>query len=175
MDTITHGIAGALIGKAIFRGEDLFASQPMNRGRIITWSLMLGAIFPDSDVIRDFFSSDKLLIVTWHRSLTHSLVLLPLWAMLLAGITRAFVNRRKWEAPSFAALTAIYAAGILSHMLLDLVTSFGTMIWSPLERKSTRLNSSHVSISYAVFCLKKKNYLQFLFFLNKTIKNIIRK
>src|SRR5437868_13177338 len=29
------------------------------------------------------------------------------------------------------------------------------------DRKSTRLNSSHVSISYAVFCLKKKNtYLQ---------------
>src|SRR5699024_11775339 len=28
-----------------------------------------------------------------------------------------------------------------------------------LDRKSTRLNSSHVSISYAVFCLKKKNGL----------------
>src|SRR5699024_12810392 len=27
---------------------------------------------------------------------------------------------------------------------------------SKLDRKSTRLNSSHVSISYAVFCLKKK-------------------
>src|SRR5689334_24372931 len=26
----------------------------------------------------------------------------------------------------------------------------------PLDRKSTRLNSSHSSISYAVFCLKKK-------------------
>src|SRR5438874_3014376 len=26
-----------------------------------------------------------------------------------------------------------------------------------LDRKSTRLNSSHVEISYAVFCLKKKN------------------
>src|SRR5689334_23572815 len=26
-----------------------------------------------------------------------------------------------------------------------------------LDRKSTRLNSSHSSISYAVFCLKKKN------------------
>src|SRR5438067_2585763 len=26
----------------------------------------------------------------------------------------------------------------------------------PADRKSTRLNSSHVSISYAVFCLKKK-------------------
>src|SRR3984957_15275543 len=27
-----------------------------------------------------------------------------------------------------------------------------------LDRKSTRLNSSHVKISYAVFCLKKKNH-----------------
>ena len=133
MDTITHGIAGALIGKAMFRGEDMFASHPVNRGRILTWSLMIGAIFPDSDVLRDFFSSDKLLIVTWHRSITHSLLLLPVWALLLAGITRAFANSRKWEGPSFAALAGIYAVGILSHILLDLVTSFGTMIWSPLQ------------------------------------------
>src|SRR5690625_5695999 len=28
---------------------------------------------------------------------------------------------------------------------------------NPVDRKSTRLNSSHVAISYAVFCLKKKN------------------
>src|SRR3712207_8408200 len=27
----------------------------------------------------------------------------------------------------------------------------------PLDRKSTRLNSSHANISYAVFCLKKKH------------------
>src|SRR5690242_423552 len=29
--------------------------------------------------------------------------------------------------------------------------------WLRVDRKSTRLNSSHMSISYAVFCLKKKN------------------
>src|SRR5437870_12668695 len=29
-----------------------------------------------------------------------------------------------------------------------------------LDRKSTRLNSSHVAISYAVFCLKKKNIVR---------------
>src|SRR3712207_8657397 len=29
-------------------------------------------------------------------------------------------------------------------------------IWSAGDRKSTRLNSSHANISYAVFCLKKK-------------------
>src|SRR3712207_8690371 len=34
------------------------------------------------------------------------------------------------------------------------------------DRKSTRLNSSHANISYAVFCLKKKNKSH-----NKTIPN----
>src|SRR5205085_7337256 len=31
-----------------------------------------------------------------------------------------------------------------------------------IDRKSTRLNSSHSQISYAVFCLKKKNYARTL-------------
>src|SRR5699024_11461384 len=30
------------------------------------------------------------------------------------------------------------------------------LVWDNLDRKSTRLNSSHVSLSYAVFCLKQK-------------------
>src|SRR2546430_5873307 len=32
----------------------------------------------------------------------------------------------------------------------------GGTVWMPADRKSTRLNSSHSQISYAVFCLKKK-------------------
>lgn len=133
MDTITHGIAGALLGKAVFRGDDMFSRRPMSPARIVTWSLMLGAIFPDSDVFRDMVSHNDLLILTWHRSITHSLLCLPLFAIALAALTRWFVRWRKWDAPSFSALTGIYAIGILSHILLDLVTSFGTMIWSPLK------------------------------------------
>src|SRR3712207_8765938 len=34
-----------------------------------------------------------------------------------------------------------------------------------IDRKSTRLNSSHANISYAVFCLKKKNHLRHSHFL----------
>src|SRR5256885_8071826 len=33
----------------------------------------------------------------------------------------------------------------------------GRTVFPPPDRKSTRLNSSHLVISYAVFCLKKKN------------------
>src|SRR3984893_11132814 len=133
MDTITHGIAGALIGKALFNSDDLFASRPMTRQRLVTWSRMWGAILPDSDVFRDIFSRDDLLVISWHRSITHSLVCLPVFALLLAALTRWFVRWRKWDAPSFLVLTGIYAAGILSHILLDLVTSFGTMVRSPLK------------------------------------------
>src|SRR5713101_551729 len=132
MDTITHGIAGALIGKALFRGEDTFAKGTVTSRRIITACLMLGAIFPDADTFRDMFSRDDMLMITWHRSITHSLLCLPIFALLLAALTRAVARWQKWESPSFAALTAIYTTGILSHILLDLVTTFGTMIWSPL-------------------------------------------
>src|SRR5699024_11231786 len=56
-----------------------------------------------------------------------------------------------------------YAKGVVvkstdSGISVDVYTvmSYGVKI-SEVDRKSTRLNSSHVSISYAVFCLKKKN------------------
>src|SRR5207253_5057465 len=39
--------------------------------------------------------------------------------------------------------------------MLDLIRSSEPRL-PPQDRKSTRLNSSHVAISYAVFCLKKK-------------------
>src|SRR5699024_3956886 len=51
---------------------------------------------------------------------------------------------------------------MIATPLSDLVSTFFLFIPAVLkaaiilDRKSTRLNSSHVSISYAVFCLKKK-------------------
>src|SRR5207249_7161462 len=43
------------------------------------------------------------------------------------------------------------------HKLMALEMAPGLLHLKEVDRKSTRLNSSHVSISYAVFCLKKKN------------------
>src|SRR2546430_13189809 len=46
---------------------------------------------------------------------------------------------------------------IATELLLGNVTMQGySRVGKPLDRKSTRLNSSHSQISYAVFCLKKK-------------------
>src|SRR5699024_11820238 len=47
-----------------------------------------------------------------------------------------------------------FVTTIVDYSVLD--NEYGIL----LDRKSTRLNSSHVSISYAVFCLKKKKTLE---------------
>src|SRR5256885_10808997 len=40
--------------------------------------------------------------------------------------------------------------------LFAFIVLLGAVVSAVLDRKSTRLNSSHLVISYAVFCLKKK-------------------
>src|SRR5690625_5358664 len=53
--------------------------------------------------------------------------------------------------------------GFTTFIVIAIVLTSGTafLMWlgeqiTAQDRKSTRLNSSHVAISYAVFCLKKK-------------------
>src|SRR2546421_7354421 len=54
--------------------------------------------------------------------------------------------------PTFFPMSALPIGDVVE--IRPLVTSV-----SSLDRKSTRLNSSHDQISYAVFCLKKKKLL----------------
>src|SRR3712207_6853341 len=54
---------------------------------------------------------------------------------------------------------------LLNHGRVD--HAFGDA-FEGLDRKSTRLNSSHANISYAVFCLKKKNLHYHTYFCSPT-------
>src|SRR2546422_8612760 len=47
--------------------------------------------------------------------------------------------------------------GKTAFSFVDLVPTTAHLPYPWIDRKSTRLNSSHGYISYAVFCLKKKN------------------
>ncbi|HEY0701407.1 MAG TPA: metal-dependent hydrolase [Candidatus Acidoferrales bacterium] len=134
MDTITHGIAGALVGKGFFSRR---AAQ------VAVFAATIGAMFPDIDVVAQIFSRDPLSIVKYHRVVTHSFFVLPVFAALLAWLTRAGVGFLKdrysqfshLESPSWPMLTLIYGIGIASHILLDGMTSFGTQMWYPLSRQ----------------------------------------
>src|SRR3712207_8492316 len=49
------------------------------------------------------------------------------------------------------------AVGLLHDQRGQHVHRLALVVRLAVDRKSTRLNSSHANISYAVFCLKKKN------------------
>src|SRR2546430_5482865 len=78
----------------------------------------------------------------------------------LTGAIHTFNSNRIEE------FIARYRAGLVSingptygagpHMPFGGVKNSGNGFREPGDRKSTRLNSSHSQISYAVFCLKKK-------------------
>ena len=142
MDTITHGIVGALAGKALFAGRDVPAeiaangtssaiSSPTARAAIVACTL--GSMFPDMDIFAGPLAHNPLAIMEWHRNITHSAIMLPIWALLLAAVSMPLARWVKWKSPPYLILSAIYGAGIASHILLDLVTNFGTMVWSPLR------------------------------------------
>src|ERR1039458_10757727 len=72
------------------------------------------------------------------------------WLPELAGFVK-LMDAMAWFKPSIARLSVVwYKLGLLAPL------SSTPKLAPSLDRKSTRLNSSHLGISYAVFCLKKK-------------------
>src|SRR5256885_12232213 len=63
-------------------------------------------------------------------------------------ISRWFYAQKDTKTPLFVSLFTI---------ALNIMLAVTLARPAPKDRKSTRLNSSHLVISYAVFCLKKKN------------------
>src|SRR5690606_41291198 len=72
-------------------------------------------------------------------------------AVLDDGVRRIRVWRRA-DDPALPGLRSVLDPAVVARWL---GATDGVRV--TLDRKSTRLNSSHVKISYAVFCLKKKN------------------
>src|SRR3989442_11884579 len=71
--------------------------------------------------------------------------------------TTLFRSASSSDAPSIHLLLRDWLEGVFSdRKRRDLQLS--SLRSEKTDRKSTRLNSSHVRISYAVFCLKKKKY-----------------
>src|SRR5690554_6959460 len=71
-------------------------------------------------------------------------------------------NRWKWEQVQISLFkTSMSGLKLAQYQSIgsNFINELKNIIITFLDRKSTRLNSSHVRISYAVFCLKKKKYI----------------
>lgn len=120
MDTISTGIGGALLAKAL--PEEW-------RGPSGLWTVTLASVLPDADVLANFFVTDQLARIAQHRSLTHSLAGVAVMAPLIA-----LVVWRLGRDKSYRRLLALAACGMLWHLFTDLATSWGTQVWYPFNR-----------------------------------------
>jgi inner membrane protein len=124
MDLISHGLAGALVAQAGF-------AQRIGRPAVI--ALVAGAVLPDIDVVMAWV--DELSVIRYHRGLTHSFMGALLLAVPLAALLSRFGKcKRFWP------LMGLGALGVLTHIALDLPTSFGTMIFTPFSQERYALN-----------------------------------
>jgi inner membrane protein len=163
MDTLTHALSGALLARALTGPPSRCARRDAPLGRpdglappppaavaaggrfgppIPVWhAVALGfvaAAFPDSDVVLRLVSD--LAYLRGHRGLTHSLVMLPLWSLLLGVLAAAVLrNRAGWRRYGWIAAAAI---GI--HIAGDWITQFGTMLLAPLSDARFGLGSTFI-------------------------------
>ena len=106
-----------------------------------------------------FFFNDTATTEIYTLSLHDALPISPLFIMPIfrCGSAPAFYTDQfsVRQRPHFLYLPILAAAA--PRLFIMPISRCGNGHYKKPDRKSTRLNSSHLVISYAVFCLKKKN------------------
>jgi len=138
VDTLTHALFGAVTGRGVKSDSRPVDRRQSDRALILVCTF--AAAFPDLDYL--LFPLDPLLFLSeWHRAYTHSLVLLPFWAVVIAGFVMIFFHDLRKHPVK---LWCFAGLGITSHILLDLLTVYGTKIFFPLSSQSFSLGTTFV-------------------------------
>lgn len=122
MDTLTHALSGALFARAT-------SPDAAQRGAIArrVAAGFLACAAPDLDFVIAFFGPVEFL--RFHRGVTHSLLMLPLWAFVLSWVLAKLLREpRGWRA-----LYGVCALALAAHIAGDVITSYGTMVFAPLS------------------------------------------
>ena len=119
MDTLTHALSGALLARAMPAPAGSVAR------RVAAGFFACAA--PDLDIVVAFVGPVAYLLN--HRGVTHSLLLLPLWALGVAWLMAKLVR----EPGGCRALYGLCAAALGLHVAGDVITSYGTMVLAPVS------------------------------------------
>ena len=123
MDTLTHALSGALLARATEPAQVDEKTLPPGRRLLVGF---FAAAAPDLDFVISYVGPVEYIL--HHRGVTHSLILLPLWAFLLAGLCAVIWRDRPWQA-----YFGIIAMCLGIHIAGDWITSFGTMVLAPFS------------------------------------------
>jgi inner membrane protein len=147
MDTITHALFGGLSAKIISPHQTKTGDSCRNKDTLIITAV--AAAFPDIDYL-SFWINPLIFISEWHRSITHSLFMAPIWGIFLTGIILVVVPRLR----DSAKLVLCYSiVGIVSHILLDILTVYGTEIFYPFSDRLISLATTFVIDPYLTFII----------------------
>lgn len=148
MDPISQASLGASLSQSFAKNNSMQFS-----------ALVIGALAgmaPDLDIlIRS--ATDPILFLEFHRQFTHSLIFIPIGALLCSLVFYPLMHLRwlqtKWPAAklSFTQIYLFSFLGYATHGLLDACTSYGTQLFWPFS--SERFAWNIVSIIDPLFTL----------------------
>jgi inner membrane protein len=139
MDTLTHALNGALLARATARGDHETLSL-----RQRTLAGFFAAAFPDCDYLLRLSTGDFITYLNYHRGATHSVLLLPLWALLLAWLfSKLFRGKHDWKA-----FYNVSCLGLGVHIAGDVITSYGTMILAPFSDWRASIDTTFIIDPY---------------------------
>jgi inner membrane protein len=133
MDPVTHALSGALVARLVTR-TDAPTSETLRRMAVGA----LAAAAPDLDVLLGVFGPEVALRT--HRGVTHSVLMLPLWAWLVSLALAPLVR----AGGGWRSLYGLCALGLGLHIAGDLITSFGTMVFAPLSDWRAALGTTFI-------------------------------
>jgi inner membrane protein len=122
MDTITHTLFGLTTYAAIDKTDK---SQAVKRSLLV--SSLIGSQIPDSDVVLNLTETGRMMEQMWHRGLTHSYFIAPIWAMIIYFICY-LIWKKKDKIIFYAAFI-----NVLLHISFDTFNTWGTGIVEPLS------------------------------------------
>ncbi|SEM72537.1 metal-dependent hydrolase [Lihuaxuella thermophila] len=138
MDTLTHGLFGYTLYRASKKEE-----MPVNMKRSLLVTAMVGSQIPDIDVLSQLTETGRMMEQMWHRGLTHSVFLVPFWALLIYGLCRWLFKVRDRKI-FYLAMLAVFI-----HDTIDLFNAWGTGYFEPFS--SVRITFGTIPIIDFVF------------------------
>ncbi|MBW7474523.1 metal-dependent hydrolase [Paenibacillus oenotherae] len=137
MDSITHTLFGLTLYGAVNK-----TNMTKGEKRALLLTTVAGSQIPDIDVISAWWDSAGRYQM-WHRGITHSIFLVPVWAGLLAMVARAAFRVKGW----LWFLIAMLAVFI--HDTSDIFNAWGTGYLEPVT--AARLTFGTIPIVDLVF------------------------
>jgi len=138
LDSLTQIVLGAAVGEVIL-GKKL-------GNKAILWGAVAGTI-PDLDVIANFVVKDEMTTTLMHRAFTHSFLFSFLMAPIFGYLLHKIFKRSK---ATFRDWTRLFFWGFLTHILLDVQTTYGTQLFWPFHNRLAISNVFVIDPLYTV-------------------------